>query len=511
LANCSVLLSRTVSLINKLLIGNTLKAKSTRGVTALSVGNVVERGMRGARNMILARIIAPDDFGAMAIVLVTTMAFEAFAEVGVKQAVIQNKRGNEREYLNVAWWFQSLRGLGLFAIAILVAPYISSFFEKPQLLSLFQISFLSILFRGFLSPRLYVLEKEYKFGKAVLLVQGSGVLGTVITIVAAFMIRNVWALVIGFVAEAAMLCLFSYILVPFLPRFRIDRECLRELMKFARGMFGLPILAMLSFQIDVMVLGKLVSDKDLGMYFLAISLVNIPMDFFSRVVGPILLPTFAENQSDKAAVRTIVLKITKVVAILALPFTAFLAVCASSVLSVAYGLQYAAAAVPFMFLCARVSIRAQNIVLAQLYLGLGRPYLLRRFNIIRIVVLVSLIYPGVLFFGLSGAAAVVLLGGFAALCFQILQARRVAEFKFSSYIRCYVPGLLLALPVMGIVAVLRLSGVHSPVWILTGGALALTAAFIGGVFTLNYHKPSAIKKVSEDKLDYLSSAEVRSV
>src|SRR4030042_3650986 len=100
---------------------------------ALAVGTVVERGLRFVRYVILTRILAPDQFGLMAIVMVAASAFDALTEVGIKQSVIQNKRGADPEYLNVAWWFQAVRGLGLFSVAFLAAPWISSFYERPEL------------------------------------------------------------------------------------------------------------------------------------------------------------------------------------------------------------------------------------------------------------------------------------------------------------------------------------------------------------------------------------------
>ena len=78
--------------------------------------------------------------------------------------------------------------------------------------------------------------------------------------------------------------------------------------------------------------------------------------------------------------------------------------------------------------------------------------------------------------------------------------------------RCYVPGLLLALPVIMLVGSLRLFGVDSAVWLLTSGALALAAAFVGGVFILNrLNKPSTTKKKYMDNLDCLSAAGVNDV
>lgn len=493
----------------RLLRGTNLKAKSARAVIALGVGTVAGRGLRMVRYMILARLLAPNEFGLMAIVMVAAMAFEAFTEVGLKQSVIQNKRGATSEYLNVTWWIQAIRGLGLFILATLAAPWISSFYDKPQLLRLFQVSFVSILFRGFISPRAYVLEKEYKFGWAVVLSQGSSILATIVTIAAAFMIRGIWALVIGFVAEAAILCFLSYIFVPFLPSLKIDRECLRELMKFARGMFGLPFLAWIGFQTDVLVLGKVATDEQLGMYSLAVILSYLPIDLFSQIISPVLLPGFAQKQDDRNALCRVVLEVTRGTAIFILPLVAFMTSCASGILLLAYGPKYVAVTFPFAILCLIILARVEGVIPSSLYLAVGKPHLQRRFVSVRALIIVSLIYPAAVYFGLLGAAGIVVLANFAALFMQIFWCRRVIELDFSRYMRCYVPGLLLALPVVVIVGLLRLSGINSPIPVLIAGAIAFSAISIGGIFVLNHpNEPSITKKEYMDKLDCLSANSV---
>lgn len=475
------------------------------------IGTLGERVLRFLRLLILTRILSPDQFGIIAIIIASLRLLEAFTEVGVKQSVIQNKRGADPEYLNVAWWFQVLRGLGLFIIAMLAAPWISSFYDKPELLKLFQVSYISILFRGFISPRVYVLEKEYRFGRSVLLIVGSSVLGTMITIVVAFTIRSVWALVIGFVGEVVILCLLSYIFVPFLPRFSINGQCLRELMKFARGMFGLPILSWISLGAGVLVLGKIVANEELGMYSLAAHLISLPVILFSRMIKPVLLPGFAQKQDDRDSLYRAVLQITRGVATFGIPLVVFVVSCASGILLLTYGSQYVAVTVPCGILSLLILAQLEAPILSTLYFAVGRPGLHRRYVMLRAAIIVVLIYPAVVHFRLLGAAAVTVGSNYVALLAQVFWCRRVIDIKFKYYMRCYIPGLVLALPVIVIVGLMRLFGVNSPVWILVGGALALATAFIGGLFTLNYHKPSAVKKVSGDKLDYLSSAEVRSV
>lgn len=479
----SDIITRAITNRTSLIQGTSIKARSTRAAMALAAGTVVERGLRLVRYAILARILAPDQFGLMALVMVAASAFEALTEVGIKQSVIQNKRGADPEYLNVAWWFQAVRGLGLFSIASLAAPWISSFYEKPELLRLLRVAFLAILFRGLVSPRAHVLEKQYRFGAVVFLVQGSGILGALIAIVSAVIIRDVWALVIGFVSEFAIMCVLSYVFVPFLPRFRMDRECLGELMHFARGMFGVAILTMIAFQADVLVLGKIVTEDELGMYYLAMTLVLLPITLFGRVVSPILLPAFSEKQDDREALRRVLLWVTKTTAVFTLPLVAFMASCAGGLLALAYGSEYTAVTAPCAVLCLLIVFRTQAPIFNSAYLAVGQPRLNRRFVVLRVAIIVALIYPAVVHSGLLGAAVVAVLGNGIGLLMQVFWSRRIVDLDFRTYARCYLPGLALALPIVAM-NLLRLSGMESPFMTLGLSTAAFCGSWVGGALLL---------------------------
>ena len=468
--------------------GTGIKARSARAVVALSVGTVAGRSMRFIRSMILARILAPDQIGIMAIVMSFSMAFEALTEVGVKQSIIQNKQGANTRYLNVAWWMQVTRALCLYGIAVLAAPMISSFYGKPELLQLLRVAFLAIALRGFVSPRAHVLEKEYKFGRAVFLIQGSAILGTIISIGMALVMRNVWALVIGFVIEIAILCILSFILVPFMPRFEIDRSSLVELMKFARGMFGLPVLTALSFQAPILILGKVISEDQIGLYSYAALLSYIPIDLYIRIIAPVVLPAFSEKQDDKNALCRGVLRTTRWTACFFVSLVAFMACCASELLLLAYGPRYVVMAIPFVVLCLEIVVRNQAVSLAGLYLAVGQPHLQRRFAIIRAVAIIGLMYPAAVRFGPIGAAVVIVLSNIAVLFLQVLKAREVIDLNLSRYLRSYVPGLQMALPIIMTFGLLWLIEIDSPVLVLSIGISVLIAALVIGAFILNRPK-----------------------
>ena len=148
--------------IKKLIHSKNLLGRSARGGSILMAGSFVENGLRFIRNIILARLLPPEAFGLMATVLASVAVIEAFSEVGLRQSVIQNKNGSKEGFLNITWWIASVRGFALFAIGFFAAPFICDFYGKPESVLLIRTGFLAILFNGFLSPKVHVLEKEMR-------------------------------------------------------------------------------------------------------------------------------------------------------------------------------------------------------------------------------------------------------------------------------------------------------------------------------------------------------------
>ncbi len=416
--------------------GSDIKAKGTRAVVALSIGTVAGRSMRFVRNMILVRLLAEELFGVMGIVMAATIAFESLSEVGVQQSIIQNKDGDDPEYMNIAWWFQFIRGSGLFIVGLLTAPWIGSFYGNPEISGLLKVAFVAVLFRGLVSPRTYVLEKEYRFGLLMLIVQGSSILGTITTVVLAFATKNIWALIIGYVAEAAAMCFISYIVVPFRPTLKINREYLAELLKFARGMFGLPFLTMVIWQTDVFMLGKLLPAAQLGllgMYVMALRLAEQPAWAFSQVFGRVLLPVFAEGQDSREILRRRVLRVIKTTLMVSIPLVAVMTVGAKPIISLVYTPKYAVVAVPFAILCVTMFVKTQATILVTICLAVGKPHLHRRYAVLLAACVVCLMYPGITLFGVTGAAGVLLLSNIVAICLQVVWVGRIVDLRFRDY------------------------------------------------------------------------------
>lgn len=423
------------------LIGTDIKGKAVRGSLALSIGAIFQRVLRLGRTVVLARLLVPEDFGVVAIIMMVVVMIESTTDAGVRVSIIQNKEGATPSYLNAAWWFDAVRGVCLFIVAVIFAPFVAGFYRNPILTDLLRVSFLSILFNNLVSPRVHLSEREFRFGKWTLLSQVSALIGTIVTIVLAYYLRSVWAIVLGTVVERIIYCLFSFILFPFRPRFELDKQCITDLFKFGRGIFGISALNLIMRQSDVFVLGKIVTQSMLGSYYLALQLAEQLSSLFSSVILPVLLPSFSSMKENKPLLKSTLLSINRGVATLGIPIVVFVAVNSHEILFILYGSQYINAGLALSILSLTMFIRVQTVVLSHLYFGLGLPHLLRRQSLKRTVLIVALVYPAARFAGLSGAAFVLLLANISMLIFQLYNLKNILYFKPIDYLNRWFMGI----------------------------------------------------------------------
>ena len=475
-------MKNTLNSVLRYLASDSLRGRLARSGVFLTAGTVVERGFRLVRQIVLAKLVVPEQLGLVAICIAVLAMFEAAGEVGIRFSVIQNKIGDQYGYLNAAWWFQTLRGVVLTVLGVAAAGWIARFYEEPALTNVLRVAFLAVIFNALVSPGSHVLEKRLHFGKYVVLTQGSLLAGTVLTIVLAFLFRNVWAVIIGFSAEGVIRFILSFIICPFVPGFHIDRRAIKELSAFARGMFGMPILTLIAFQADVFVLGKMISLYQVGLYYLAFQLARIPRDLAFQIAGKLLLPVFAMKQDDKESLRRGLCQATRWVTLAVGPLIGFFVSCAVAILVVFYTPAYAEVTIAFMLMVLTAFLRVQGVILSNMYFAIHQLNQQRFFVLLRVIVMGVLLIPLIQKMGFNGAALAVLAGELSGFIFQVITLNRRIQLSSRQYVESTMPGIVLGL--VGAVLCwywMIFRGLEISVWEILGvGLFVMAMGYVAG-------------------------------
>jgi O-antigen/teichoic acid export membrane protein len=475
--NFTTLYVRGRAVLEKVLRGGTLRAKTMRGGMFLAGGSVAEQGSRFARNMILTRLLAPSAFGTMAIVMSTSALVVCMTEIGQRFAVIQNPRGGEDAYLNAGWWMGMGRSILTYGIIFAMAPFVAHFYGNAELSALLRVTLLSMVFDGAMSPRSILPQKEMRFGRWMAISNGGAICGVILTVVLSFVIRDVWALAIGSCSENVFRCLLSYIVCPGLPRLGWDRHAVRDLYGFTKQGFGLSFLNLIFTRTDIFVLAKLYSATALGVYTMAVYLVQTPSVFLTNMLVQTLLPTFAHVQDDKERVNRILIEVTSWMILLGLPAMVGCYLCGSSLLRLIYGTRYETAARPLAVAAVVVFLSLLNVLITSVFAGMGRPALHRRAVTASAVIMIIAIYPACKLLGVVGGQVAALLAIVASYVLQIRRMRGLTGLNLLRYGRAFVPAVLASAGALGIGLCARYVGlVNRPLAnIALGAALCVIA------------------------------------
>lgn len=453
------LITYVQNLFNMFLKGKSLKARMAQSAIWVGFGSSIDRVLRLLRNIILTRILAPEDFGIMAIVLSINEFFQAITEMGIRNAIIQNPHGDKQTYLNGAWWLSSCRAVGLYSVVFIFSPYISRFYENTELTMFIRVAFLGVLFNGSMSSKAYVAIKKMNFKHWVLISNGGGVFGIIVSIVMAFIIPNTWALVIGVTSEACARFILSYIICPFMPGIKFEKKHLQPLFRYARGTFGIPLLYFIFMRTDIFVIGKLLPNKELGTYAMAVTLARMPLGFIASLFSEILMPALSEIQAEKERFNRLILQPISIILFLGFPALMFVMFYGKDLLHILYGEQYAYVAIPFAVVFASELLRVSSLPIATAYLAVGHPEIHRLFNVIRAVLMILLIYPFVSAYGLIGASVTGFIAMVVALFFQLHQIRKLTNFNVKDFYIVFFKAFCISL----IVAIF---------WIITDGIVS---------------------------------------
>jgi O-antigen/teichoic acid export membrane protein len=411
-----------------------LSKKIVKGGLWVFALRLMNRGLGFVRTIILARLLAPEDFGLFGIAMLAIATLETFSQTGFQQALIQ-KRGNIESYLDTAWTVSAIRGTLLFAILFFSAPTIARFFNTPQASLVIRVIAITTLFTGFRNIGIVFFQKELEFNKQVLYEFPVTLVDMMASMSLAFIFRNAWALVWGGLGASLVKLFMSFIVHPYRPRMNLAREKFRDLLGFGKWIVGSNMLIFLITQGDDIFVGKILGATALGFYQVAYTLSNLPATEFTHVISQITYPAYSKIQDDLPKLRDAYLRVFQLTLFISIPVAAAIFLLAPEFINIFLGEKWMPIVPVMRILVFAGILRSIAATTGPIFHALGKPKVDTKWQIARFSVLFALVYSFTTKWGILGTAIAVLLSIFVTNLGFIFSVIKIVKCRTSSVIK----------------------------------------------------------------------------
>ena len=422
------------------------------------------------RFLILARLLAPTDFGLLAIATIGVDLLSILTNLGVREALVQRKDVTDA-HRDAAWTIGVLRALFVSVVMFAGAPVIASLFGEPDAVGLLRLMALHPLLDALVSIRTADLERELDFRPLALISLPPAVLHTIFAIALAPVI-GVYAAVWGLLASQVVRIALSYRLAAYRPGIVFRSEAARQLLGFGRWILFTSIIWVTGEFALRAIVSRQLGAAPLGLYYLAARLVALPNGVVSVVVGAVLFPLHARLQHDVDRARRALQAHLKALATLLTPAYVGLAVLAPLLTTVVLGEQWLGTAPVIQLLAAAALLGIIADALISMFDGRGVPNRTTMLIAVRTTILLAATWTLTELYGLPGAATAVVLAEVAAQVVGVVFARALLDRPFRA----------LASPISAIIGSGALAGSMAYAASLLGGWIGITLGVLALVF-----------------------------
>jgi O-antigen/teichoic acid export membrane protein len=427
------------------------------------------------RLVILARLLAPEAFGLLAIATVAISVLMRLSDLGMIQALVQRPEPSELEY-DVAWTAGLIRASAVAAAIAVLAPTAARLFAEPGAAPIMQVLVLRPVIDAARSIGTARLTRELRFRELAFMHVPAALTDACIAVALAGTL-GVWALVVGALTGAIVQTALSYVLAPHRPRLRFQAHAAEPLVRYGRWVLLTGIIALAASSVQQLLLSRHLGAGALGVYYLAAKLAFLPVETTSTVLGSVAFPLYAAQREDDRATATAFGTLFAGQAILLFPLYAMLVVLAPS-FEAALGTRWIGATPVLQVLGVACIIGTFGESLSPLLMGRARPDRVLVLELLQSAALLLCVWPLLRAFGVVGAALAWLL------------ANTVTQVLAVWYSRSMVPGLIAgtgpwlgsaiaAALISAAAALLAASALDGFLAVATGGIAGLLAASAG--------------------------------
>lgn len=296
------------------LIGNSLKWSSA--------GEIIAKLITPISNMILARILLPEDFGIIASVNMIISFVDLFTDSGFAKYLIQSDFNDDDEinlYANVAFWTNFSISGALYIMILFFRNYVAEFAGSPGYGNALAVASIQILITSFSSIQTALYKRHFNFKTLFIRRIAVSIVPLVITVPMAVLTRSYWALIVGSLASATLNAILLTAKSVWRPSVNYSIKILKKMYSFSVWSLAEAVAYWLTNWIDVFIIGTAFSAYYLGIYKNSLNMVNSIMALVKSSIIPVLFSALSRLKHNKTEFEDVYFALQRITSYVLIP------------------------------------------------------------------------------------------------------------------------------------------------------------------------------------------------
>ncbi len=426
-----------------------MSSKTTKGLFLRSIEGVLMQVINFVLQMVLARILIPEDFGIVAILNTFVSLANTFVNNGLSSALLQRKNITQADICTVFYIDFGISAL-MYALIFIAAPWIARFYENPDITLYLRVFSTTIVVGSLGSIQLTISRHKLDFSSSLASSVAATAVHAAVGIGMALNGFGVWSLVTSQVAASAVRSLCLIIMVRWIPSLQFSISSFKRMFSYSWKLFVGWLIGTLYQDIFSWIIGKTYDSHTLGCYSKGHSIPAIVNKVVTQVTGAVMFPAIAKNQDNITAVKQQTQQMLAVTAALVFPVMAGLAGTAKSLITVVLTEKWLDCVPVIQIMCIPLALNVLSNANMQTFNAIGRSDLFLKMEIIKrgstiIMVLVSA------YFNYYLMLLSIALGGVISIIMNVFYSKKYLDYSPSQYLRDILPYLLLSLGLFAVV------------------------------------------------------------
>ena len=353
--------------------------------------------------LLVARLLAPSDYGVMALAGIWTMGVFTLAEMGLGAAIIQYRDLEDRDLNSCFWLTIGIAGIGYLGLFI-AAPSIAAWFSSPMLSDVLRVVGLTLPLTALRIVPDSLLRKSLALDKVSQAEIAAAAVTIPVMVGLAWAGAGVWALVAAAIVGPLTQSVATFWFMHWWPGMQIGGARFREVVSYSGATLGSRICWMLREQADAFVLGKVSGDVVLGFYSMAKQLATLPVGKVSGVVNVIVSPMMAELQTSREALRAAFLRSLRLIACICLPVSIGVILVADDLIIVVLGQKWISVIPLLKVLCIYAIFSSIAVLLPSVMSACYRVRFMFQYTLVQLAVMPIAFWAAAIWGGALGVA-----------------------------------------------------------------------------------------------------------